>query len=342
MENAVSGVLIVDIKLSICIPTYNFGKFIGETLDSIIRQANSSIEIVIGDGASTDNTEEVVKGYLSGFPNLVYEKFEKKGGIDTDLEKTIGLAKGKYCWLLSSDDVLKPGAIKRILDEIELGYSIYLCNRTQCDKNLNEINSGHWLRENIHDSVFDFSKKNELLYYLNVSESLGALFSYISSIVVRRSDWLNIKSGVDAVGTNYAHVHKLFSIALRGGKVSYISDPLVSTRLFNDSFMVNGIARRYLIDFNGYQLISEILFDDSVVLDQFRNVMRREHKWYFLPSLAAKVKDKKEWSELVRMLRIYGYSSFILHLSRVLGKSMAVIVSAIKLKKISIGRNNDE
>lgn len=40
-------------RLSICIPTYNFGEFIGETLDSIVCQATDETEIVIVDGAST-------------------------------------------------------------------------------------------------------------------------------------------------------------------------------------------------------------------------------------------------------------------------------------------------
>ena len=46
--------------LSICIATLNRGNFIGETLDSILSQITPEIEIVIIDGASTDNTEEVI------------------------------------------------------------------------------------------------------------------------------------------------------------------------------------------------------------------------------------------------------------------------------------------
>ena len=145
------------IRLSICIPTYNFGEFIGETLESIIAQASDEVEIIIGDGASTDNTEEIVSGYQLKFPRLIYEKFEKKGGIDLDLSKTIEAARGEYCWLLSSDDVLKPGAICRILDEIRFGHAIYLCNRTDCDRSLNEISRGYWLPNNHEDAVYDFS-----------------------------------------------------------------------------------------------------------------------------------------------------------------------------------------
>lgn len=50
-----------NIRLSICMPTYNFGKFIGETLESIMKQIPDGVEIVVLDGGSTDNTCDVVK-----------------------------------------------------------------------------------------------------------------------------------------------------------------------------------------------------------------------------------------------------------------------------------------
>lgn len=310
-----------NIKLSICIPTYNFGEFIGETLESIIEQAGDEVEIIVGDGASSDNTEEIVRGYQSRFPRLTYEKFEKKGGIDLDLSRTIGLAKGEYCWLLSSDDVLRPGAIRRILDEIQFGHAIYLCNRTDCDRSLNEISRSYWLSNNHEDGVFDFSDSTVLLGYLKSAQSLGALFSYISSIIVRRADWECISNNKSLMGSNYAHVFKLFSIANNGGKIKYIQDSLISTRLFNDSFMANGIARRYLIDLNGYQMLADQLFVDNSVREAFKSVMRREHKWYFLAGLANKVKDRDEWNVLVGKLRSYGYHPSMLFVVGKLGRS---------------------
>lgn len=313
------------IKLSICIPTYNFGEFIGETLESILNQSGDEVEIVVGDGASTDDTEEVVRGYQSRFPNIFYYKFEKKGGIDLDLAKTVGMAKGDYCWLLSSDDVLKLGAIRRILDEIKYGHSIYLCNRTDCDRNLNEISRQYWLSNKYNDDVFDFSDSAMLLEYFIAARSLGALFSYISSIIVRRAAWEAVSANEILMGSNYAHVYKLFSIAKNGGKVRYIKDSLVSTRLFNDSFMANGIARRYLIDLNGYQMLADQLFVENSVREAFKSVMRREHKWYFLAGLANKVKDRDEWNVLVGKLRSYGFHPAMLLVVGKLGRSKWVM-----------------
>jgi len=53
-------------RLSICIPTYNFGRFIGETLDSILPQATEDVEVTVVDGASTDNTADIVENASVG------------------------------------------------------------------------------------------------------------------------------------------------------------------------------------------------------------------------------------------------------------------------------------
>lgn len=326
-----------NIKLSICIPTYNFGEFIGETLESIIKQAGDEVEIIVGDGASTDNTEEIIRGYQSRFSRIFYEQFEKKGGIDLDLSRTIGLAKGEYCWLLSSDDVLRPGAVRRILDEIQFGHAIYLCNRTDCDRSLNEISRSYWLPSKHEDGVFDFSDNSVLIEYMKSAQSLGALFSYISSIIVRRDEWNRIGNNEIFMGSNYAHIHKLFSIAKNAGKVKYIKESLVSARFGNDSFMANGIAKRYLIDLNGYQMLADNLFLDVRVRDAFKSVMRREHKWYLFMSVANKVKGRGEWDELVRKLHSYGYHPALLFIVGKLGASKWTMTFARYIRSTLLG-----
>ncbi len=64
------------IKLSICIPTHNRARFIKETLENVISQADDAVEIVIVDGASTDNTEEVARFFQQKFENIIYYRGE--------------------------------------------------------------------------------------------------------------------------------------------------------------------------------------------------------------------------------------------------------------------------
>ena len=102
------------IRLSICMPTYNFGRFIGDALESILRQAADDVEIVVLDGASTDNTSEVVRSFQARFPKLHYHRRDRRGGIDRDMAHAVELANGEYCWFMTDDDLLKPGAITEI------------------------------------------------------------------------------------------------------------------------------------------------------------------------------------------------------------------------------------
>lgn len=319
------------IRLSVCIPTYNFGGFIGETLKSVVDQAGDDVEIIVVDGASTDNTAEVVREYQKRYPRIVYHLLDKKGGIDKDIAKSVELAQGDYCWLLSSDDALKSGAIDRILREITEEHDVYLCNRTECDINLNPVYNRSWLSLNTEDAVFNLSSKSELLRYFSQAISIGALFSYMSSIVVFRNKWNSTGYDERFTGTHYAHAFRLFTLLIKGGQLKYIKDPLVLCRGENDSFLQKGAAHRFLIDLEGYQFLGSHLFHDDEILRAFHAVIRREFKWYIFAGLRHDV-DSSEWSAIERRLLSFGYSRTALRAVWILGSSRFLVVSARRIR----------
>src|SRR2546428_11554320 len=98
------------IHLSICMPTYSFGRFIGDALESILRQAADDVEIVVLDGASTDNTSEVVRSFQARFPKPHYHRRDRRGGIRPDPAPAGARAHGQTRWLLSSAHHLRGGA----------------------------------------------------------------------------------------------------------------------------------------------------------------------------------------------------------------------------------------
>ena len=55
-------------KLSVCIPVYNFGSFLGQTLDSILLQLTNDVEVLVVDGASTDNTSQTMVQWMARYP----------------------------------------------------------------------------------------------------------------------------------------------------------------------------------------------------------------------------------------------------------------------------------
>src|SRR4051794_4708620 len=113
-------------SLSICIATRNRAALIGATLESIVTQCTGEVEVVILDGASTDNTEQVVRLYQMRFPCVRYFRQDTNLGIDRDFASAVDLAEGEYCWLFSDDDVLKPGAVRIVLDALQGNYPLVI------------------------------------------------------------------------------------------------------------------------------------------------------------------------------------------------------------------------
>jgi abequosyltransferase len=322
-------------KLSVCIPTYNRAKFLGETLESVICQAEDDVEIVVVDGASTDNTKELIEGYQEKFRNLVYYRGERNSGVDRDMARSIELASGKYCWMLSDDDMLKPGAIKRILNEIKSECEIYLCNVTVCDFHMRPLRERFWLSRKTADRIFELHVKNEFIEYCNKANSIGALFSYMSSIVLCREEWCRVGYRYDFDRTVYALASSLLSFVGQKCRLKYIKDPQVLWRNDNVSFQdEGGLVKRFLLDFDGYlQLADKCLPDDQGVRDSFLRVMKREHPWHTIIHVASFIDTPELWRQFRAKLFKFGYSHRMVAICYVLGRHRGLVSLAVAMKR---------
>lgn len=323
------------IKLSICIPTFNRAFFLDQALNSVVSQINENIEVVIVDGASTDATAEVIGKYKKEISNLVYYCGERKMGIDRDMAKTVSLSRGEYCWLLSDDDRLKPGAIQRILKEIEDGHEIYLCNTTECTFTMKPIGNRFWLSRSTPDKVFYLHKKNEFIEYCNKANSIGALFSYMSVIIFRREEWNKSGYNYNFDGTAYAHVSTLLSFIRRKCVLKYIRAPLVLLRRGNVSFHnKNGLVKRVLLDFDGYLMLANTyLADDRQAKEAFLKVMTREHPWYTIVHMMSFIDNPNAWESFKNKMFKCGYNPKMIKICYVLSGFKGLISFAVKLKR---------
>ena len=99
--------------LSICIPTYNGGEGLRETLDCLLGSIGSrkDIDIVVSDNCSASETKEIINGYVSQGKiraNFNEENLGFNGNLMVLLEK---YAKGDYCWIIGDDDYIDIDAI---------------------------------------------------------------------------------------------------------------------------------------------------------------------------------------------------------------------------------------
>ncbi len=221
-------------KLSLCIPTYNFGRFIGETLDSILGQDGADeIEVIVVDGASTDNTTDVVTGLGNQYSQIKYFKLPAKGGIDTDMAKSVELATGEYCWLFSSDDTMIPGALRTVLNEIEQGNDLYLCKHTECTFDMQVITEWPILSLN-SERVFDLANPKERAEYVSLATTSEAFFSFMGGLIVKKSKWDSVPLNQAFVGSCWAHAARLFEIMPNGLTVKYMATAYLNRRSANE------------------------------------------------------------------------------------------------------------
>ncbi|QDU32053.1 Abequosyltransferase RfbV [Poriferisphaera corsica] len=244
-------------RLSFCIPTYNFGQFLPQTLDSIISQDNGHIEIVIVDGNSTDNTDQIIHEYQQRFPRLTFFKRDKRCGVDRDILKSVELAQSDYCWLFSADDVLSPGAIDLIFQNLTGQWNIAILNFMLCDYNLNPITSHDILNSADKHKTYNWSDPAELNDYLSRSLTSTALFSFISSIIVNRNDWLAADPCTEFHDSCWIIQAKAYAIAKNNLTLWYYPDPVFLKRGENDSFLYLGIAGRVELALDKFPAIAQ-------------------------------------------------------------------------------------
>lgn len=290
--------------LSICIPTYNFGRFIRETLDSILPQVTGEVEVLVVDGASTDNTEEVVRSRQSRYPDLVYHRLPRKGGIDRDMAKSVELAKGEYVWLFSADDWMAEGALKRVLEEIRLGLDLYLCGFTLCDFEMRPRNA-HPILDAPDGTVYDLGAPGDRKVFFERGLTTTAFFSFMSSLVIRKEKWNSAKVDDTFVGSCWDHVARLFRLIPGGLKVKYLSGTYLLKRDDNDSFSGGGIARRVGIAIDGYQRLAVTFFGErSPEAFHIRRVLRNEYPLLDLLYIKLKTHEREKPDEMALLVKL--------------------------------------
>jgi glycosyltransferase involved in cell wall biosynthesis len=104
--------------LSICVPTHNGRRAsLAALLDGVLEQAGQVpglFEVCIGDNASHDGTTELIERISRDAPlRVAYTRHPGDLGLARNLMSTVELARGQYCWLMGSDDLFAPGALRR-------------------------------------------------------------------------------------------------------------------------------------------------------------------------------------------------------------------------------------
>lgn len=264
--------------LTIGIPTYNFGQFIGETLDSILRDLPDGVEVLVVDGASTDDTTTVVATFAARTPALRYIRLPQRGGIDADIAKTVNLARGEYVWLCSADDVLAPGAVTRVLTLIEQRPDVLLVAHSNSTFDMRPVTPNH-LIVNGPGGRFAITDEASRIAYFVAAATTEALFSFCSGLILRRRTWQSAPVPADFFhGSCWGHAARLLARMYNAGMtIDVETTPLLARRGDNDSFRGGGIVKRFAIAVEGYPTIIAAVFgENGAEMEHTRRILRQE------------------------------------------------------------------
>ena len=120
--------------VSIIMPSYNTGRFIKETIESVLDQSYPAWELIMVDDCSTDNTDEVVNQYLVD-ERIRYIKNDTNSGAAVSRNRALREAKGKWIAFLDSDDLWEADKLqKQILFMKDNDYHFSYTNYVEIDE----------------------------------------------------------------------------------------------------------------------------------------------------------------------------------------------------------------
>lgn len=120
--------------VSIIMPSYNTGRFIEETIETVLAQSYSNWELIIVDDCSDDNTNEVVEQYLAD-ERIHYIKNNTNSGAAVSRNRALREAKGRWIAFLDSDDLWEPLKLEKQIYFMEArGCSFSYTNYIEIDE----------------------------------------------------------------------------------------------------------------------------------------------------------------------------------------------------------------
>ena len=162
-------------SITVVTPSYNQGKFIGATIDSVLDQHYPFLEYIVQDGGSTDSTTDVLRGYAH--PDMSWES-APDGGQSNAINLGHRKGSGQVMAWLNSDDVLLPGTLAYVgaffsaNPDVDVVYS----HRVLIDADGDEI--GRWLLPG-HDSKAlmwaDYIPQETMFWRRSIWDKVGGI-----------------------------------------------------------------------------------------------------------------------------------------------------------------------
>jgi glycosyltransferase involved in cell wall biosynthesis len=210
-----------DPKITVLMPAYNAGKYIGEAITSVLKQSFADFELLIVNDGSTDDTEKIIKSFHDN--RIVLLKQENKG-IAAALNAGLAVARAPYIARFDADDVCYHDRLK-IQYEFMTAYPEYSIMGAAVDYMDVE---GHFIFT--HHPAGHLNEEIQQLKY--------TVCPFIHSSVFYKKDVIIKNGGYNEHAYTFED-HFLWVNILKDEKACNLSQPLIKVRLNPESITID-------------------------------------------------------------------------------------------------------
>ncbi|MDG9756908.1 glycosyltransferase family 2 protein [Pseudomonas sediminis] len=233
--------------VSVIVPCYNYASYVGDALRSILEQDYQSIELIVIDDGSTDDSARCIEDALRdwrSYPGVRRVEFIRQSnqGVSAALNKGLELAQGEFVATFDADDVMVPGRIALqahyLMDHPEVGC---LGGRAQ--------------RIDQHGAILPKKNKAREVRSYDFSQALAQALVVGGNLVMYRRDAM-LAAGMYDPSLRVQDFQMTLKIAHAGYRIDVIPDTVTLYRKHE-----GGLSRNYLAEYRyGMQLLD--LFRD--------------------------------------------------------------------------------
>lgn len=116
-------------KVSVIVPVYNVEKYLGRCLDSLVMQTLESIEIIVINDGTKDDSQRIIDQYVQKYPDKVLSYIKENGGLGDARNYGLQFASAKYIGFLDSDDFVRQDMYEKLFNKAIIDKSdMVLCD----------------------------------------------------------------------------------------------------------------------------------------------------------------------------------------------------------------------
>jgi glycosyltransferase involved in cell wall biosynthesis len=238
-----------DCLLSICIPIYNRVEFLKRHLERLYEDKvlfETQVQLIVSDNCSTDNLLAICEEYQEKGLVLYYHRNDVNLGADGNFEWCFNHVRGKYVWLLGSDDILENGVLRKVVNILATNdFGLIHLSMKPCVREISVYTSADRILVDISYWITFLSAniiRSETLYSVDLSDYrqsnmiqvpayINACCSYPVNAIVYFPKYF--EEGSDSKNNGGYNIFEVFVTNLYGIYRNFVRNNALSRRTFD-------------------------------------------------------------------------------------------------------------